>query len=324
MEPLAYVEILSAGGDVLSRHALYRWPACIGRGYGADVMVDDAHLAPAHVRIEPGDDGRYTVRDLGSVNGIALAADGVRVTETRIGPDDVLVAGQTQLRVRPLSYAVRAELPLHLHTAQEARTSARELGLFAVLAALVIGAVVWNAHLVTLHQDDGPALVFAALTSLVVIALWVSAWALLSRIVRGHGKFAAHGVIACGAMLVMLVVDVVFDYLRFGLDTGWLDYVGLMAGALIFAYAFYRHLCLASRATARALGVSALLVSIVLYAGTLVLEQVRDSTNHGRQRYSETVKAPVFLLAKGWPVAAMLADADRLKRKVDEAAKNEP
>lgn len=324
MEPLAYVEILSAGGDVLSRHALYRWPACIGRGYNADVMVDDAHLAPAHVRIEPGEDGRYTVRDLGSVNGMALAADGVRVTATRIGPDDVLVAGQTQLRVRPLSYAVRAELPLHLHTAPVARTSARELGVFAMLAALVTGAVVWNAHLVTLHQDAGPALVFGALTTLVVIALWVSAWALLSRIVRGNGKFAAHGVIACGAMLVMLVVDVVFDYLRFGLDTGWLEYVGLVAGALIFAYAFYRHLRLASRATARALGVSALVVSLVFYAGALVLEQVRDSTNHGRQHYSETVKAPVFLLAQGWPVAAMLAHADGLKRKVDEAAKNEP
>ena len=320
MEPLAYVEILSRGSDVLSRHAVHRWPACVGRGYNADVIVGDAHVAPLHVRIEPGEDGRFSVHDLGSVNGMMLAAGGAPLHSgtTHLGPDDVLIIGQTQLRVRPLHYAVRAEAPLRT------QTSWRDIGAFALLAAVVIGAVMWNAHIVTLHQDEGPVLIFGALTSIAVIALWVSAWALLSRIVTGRGSFAAHGVIACAAMIVLMGADAVFDYLGFGLDARWVDYAGLVAAALIFAFAFYRHLRLASRATARSLGIAAALVSATLYAGTTVLEQVRESVNHGRQRYSETVKAPVFLLAKGLTPDALLAEADALKRNVDDEAKKDP
>jgi hypothetical protein len=318
MEPLAYVEVIGRSGEVHSRHPVYRWPACVGRGYKADVIVDDAHVAPLHVRIEVGEDGRFCVHDLGSINGTMLAAGGERVSETHIGPDDVLVLGQTQLRVRPLHYAVRAETPLRT------QTSWREISLFALLSAVVVGVVMWNAHLVTLHQEETPVLVFGALTSMASIALWVSAWTLLSRIVTGRGSFAAHGVIACAAMILLVIVDVVFDYLAFGLDTGALEYAGLVAAALVFAYAFYRHLRLASRASTRSLGIAAALVSVTLYAGTIVLEQVRESTNHARQRYSETVKAPVFLLAKGVTPAAMLTDADNLRRKVDEEAKKEP
>ena len=56
MEPLAFVEIIDRHKDVLARHAVYRWPATIGRGYGADVIVDDPYIAPVHVTIEPATD----------------------------------------------------------------------------------------------------------------------------------------------------------------------------------------------------------------------------------------------------------------------------
>lgn len=318
MEPLAYVEIVGRSEEVLSRHPVHRWPVRVGRGYNADIIVDDVHVAPLHIEIDAAADGRFAVRDMGSVNGMILAGGEGRVATAHAGPDDVIIIGQTRLRVRNMHYAVRTETPLRL------RSSARELVLFAALSALVVGVVVWNAHLVTLHQDDGPVLVFGALTSVVVIALWVSAWALLSRVFTGRGKFAAHGVIACATMLVLLATDAVFDYLGFGLDARWIEYPAMVVGGLAFGYAFYRHLRLASRAASRTLGIAATLVSVTLYAGSVVLEYVRNSTNHSRQSYSELVKAPVFLLAKGATLQTFFGEADTLKRKVDDDAKKDP
>ena len=78
MEPLAFVEIVDRHGDVLARHPVYRWPASIGRGYQADVIIDDAFVAPVHAAIElhkrrlqlflPADDGFDGFDDLAALD----------------------------------------------------------------------------------------------------------------------------------------------------------------------------------------------------------------------------------------------------------------
>lgn len=318
MEPLAFVEIIGRHGEVLQRHALQRWPARVGRGYDMDVILDDPHVAPVHLSIEPVQENRYLVRDLGSVNGTRLSTNGARSAELNTGPDDMICIGQTQLRIRPLHYAVRAETPLR------GGTGLRNIGLFALLGGIMIGMTIWTAYLVTLQQDENPAMIVGALGMAAAVLLWVSAWALVSRIVMGRANFFAHGVIAAAGAIALFVTDIVFDYLGFGLDLRWLDYLGILAGAAMFAYVFYRHLCLASHFSARALAGAAIVVSFILHAGSMAVDYAKDRSASGKQQYRETVKAPAFLLVKGVAPAVFFAESESLKRKVDEAATKDP
>ena len=176
----------------------------------------------------------------------------------------------------------------------------------------------------TSQQDENPALIVSALGVMVAVLLWVSVWALVSRIVIGRANFFAHGVVAAAGAIALFVTDIVFDYLGFGLDLRWLDYLGVLAGALLFAYVFFRHLCLASHFSMRMLAGAAIAVSAMLHAGSMAVDYAKDSTARGKQQYRETVKAPAFLLVKGVAPAVFFAESDALKRKVDDAATKDP
>ncbi|WP_181699743.1 FHA domain-containing protein [Chthonobacter albigriseus] len=63
----------------------------IGRGSDADVVVDDAYLAPSHARIERQKDGAFVVRRMG-LNPILLGGQPVLQTAT-LKPGDVLQFG---------------------------------------------------------------------------------------------------------------------------------------------------------------------------------------------------------------------------------------
>ena len=66
-ESLAIQLVARDGGAVVT----------LGRGAENDLVVDDATLSRAHLRLERGADGGWTVRDLGSSNGTRV--DGARL-----------------------------------------------------------------------------------------------------------------------------------------------------------------------------------------------------------------------------------------------------
>ena len=109
MERLAWLEILDRHGDVSSRHSVHAWPLKIGRAYTNDIVLDDPQIAAHHVEIRPAEDGNYHAVDLGSLNGILNKNSKLNQAEALISADDVLRIGQTQIRIRPLNYAVAAE-----------------------------------------------------------------------------------------------------------------------------------------------------------------------------------------------------------------------
>ena len=72
MDALAYLEVVDRHGDVVARHAIYGSTARIGRGYEADVILDDPYIAPEHVTLEPIGSGRFRLTDLDTQNGIVF------------------------------------------------------------------------------------------------------------------------------------------------------------------------------------------------------------------------------------------------------------
>lgn len=70
----------------------------VGRGAGADVVIDDVYTSDEHAELLP-DNGSWSVRDLGSTNGTFL--NGAKVTRpTPLAAGDQLRLGKTRVEVR--------------------------------------------------------------------------------------------------------------------------------------------------------------------------------------------------------------------------------
>lgn len=315
MEPVAFVEVVDRHNDVLERHPVYRWPATIGRGYQADVIVDDPFVAPVHLSIEPIGEERFTLSDLGSLNGISLRASEQRVDAAEVGPDDLVRLGRTQVRIRTPSYAVPQERPLR------AIAIYRRPAAFMVMAVLTTALFLWNAWIMTSDDNNKYAMLFPTLALMIGLAVWISMWSFVSSAVGRRPNFAAHGFVACAGVIALAASESFFDYISFGLDAGWLQYMGGVATAAILAYIVYRHLRLNSRATHRNLVLTSTGIAVVLCGAVAGLNLVVDMSQDGNQRYNDSIKAPAFLFVPGTSPNTFISDAEALKLSVDAMAK---
>ncbi len=81
----------------------------VGRGPDADVVIDDPTISVRHARLDVDTDGRVTVRDLASLNGVWHRGGPVpKVFDVR--PGDVLAMGAVEVDVGPTTADDRAHL----------------------------------------------------------------------------------------------------------------------------------------------------------------------------------------------------------------------
>lgn len=315
MEPLAFVEVLGRHNDVQARHPVYRWPARVGRGYDAEVILDDPFVAPRHLGIEPAADGRFKVSDLQTVNGISLPPAAGRVAEANVGPDDVVRLGRTQIRIRPPWYAVRPEVQLR------ATALYRRPAVFAVAAAMLLGLTLWSAWVETSSRDEWASLLFPAMIMCVAVGVWISVWSLVSRTVGGRANFAAHGFVACAVLAASVVAGALFEYLAFGFNERWLDHAGTAVFAALAGYMLYRHLRLNSRAPRKMLGLVAVCVVAAGFGIAAGIERAGETRREGMQRYDHALKPPAFLWVSGVAPEAFLAAGEKLRDQADALAR---
>lgn len=317
MEPLAYIEVLDRHRDVIARHAVYRWPARIGRGYQADVILDDPFVAPEHVTLEPVGGERFRLTDLDTQNGIVLPDTEERTDAAEVGPDDLVRLGHTQIRVRTREYVVPQE-----RTVRGIEFYRRPAPFF-VAASLAIALVVWNGWVMTTEEREKYWMLFAVVGLVVAAGTWIAAWSLQSHAIGRRPNFFAHGFIACAGVVALGASESLFEYLSFALDAGWLAYIAGIASAAIFAYVLYRHLVLNSRARRRSLALTGAGVSLAVTGVFAAMSLAADLTQEGKQRYNDVIKPPAVLLTSGTTAEAFLADAQTLKNKVDAMRKPE-
>jgi len=70
MAAVMWIEVLSRDGEVVARERIEAPEARIGRAFDNDVVVNDPHVAPHHLRVFRGDDGELVAEDLGTLNGL--------------------------------------------------------------------------------------------------------------------------------------------------------------------------------------------------------------------------------------------------------------
>jgi hypothetical protein len=315
VEPLAFIEVVGRHNEVQARHAVYAWPAQVGRGYDAQVILDDPFVAPRHMSIEPAEDGGFRVSDLQSLNGISLPPSAKRIAEARVGPDDLVRLGRTQIRVRPLSYAVRPEAPLRA-TAPYRRPAA-----FVAAATILLGLTLWSAWIATTSRDEWAQILIPGVGLSVAVGVWISVWSLVGRIVGGRANFAAHGFVACALLAASALAGTVFEYLSFGFNEHWLGHAGTALLAALTMYMLYRHLRLNSRATRKTLGVVATGIVAAGFGVVVGLQQATETRFEGKQRFDHALKSPAFLWVPGITPEAFLAEGQKLRQNADALAR---
>jgi hypothetical protein len=77
------------------RHELAKRTVVLGRSRECDIRVEDPNVSRRHAEIRQ-EDGAYWIVDLGSTNGIEV--NGRRTERAKLGDDDRIVLGQTDLR----------------------------------------------------------------------------------------------------------------------------------------------------------------------------------------------------------------------------------
>jgi hypothetical protein len=310
-----WVEILSRHREVIVRHRCDGDVARVGRAYDNDVVVDDPYVAPHHLRIARGDDGRLVAEDLGSANGLFEADGSSPVARTAIDGDRPVRIGRTLLRVRDGTYAVPAE-----------RIAARPARLWPATVALIAVLVAMSLVSLWLNETGETRVahyVLALLSVTVLVLVWTSAWAIFARIFGGVAGFERHLVIALAGLLAWYLYDIAIEYVAFALSWAALVRYAFAGAWLLLAGVCFFHLraIAPGRWRLKAAVVGTLAMTAI---GTQALAQAEIRNWMPGQSSLRDLKPPVFRLAAPEDEAAFFEGAQRLQSKLDRARTEEP
>jgi len=309
---MIWVEILSRQRDVLARHPMVGDALSIGRGYSNDVVIDDPHVAPDHLRIRRDADGALVAEDLGSVNGLYLDGGAQRLDRVRLDGDAPIRIGQTLLRIRDSSFAVPAERPL-----VRPRWPLAALLIVIILGIELIGA--WRAD----FREIKPATyIQPVLQVTVIVGLWVAFWTLLSRVIARAARFETHLLIGLVAMLTVSVANEITDLGAFALSWPGLAEASFAVGFIVMGAAAFAHMRTIGPARLRLKlgGAVAIPVLMIGYHSVTDADQQRSLDPPA---YVHRLFPPAFRLAPIKSENRFLKDLGDMKERIDKARAND-
>jgi hypothetical protein len=277
------VEHLDSRGRVTMRERLTldssQPELTIGRSVGADVTIDDEHAAALHAMVQVTADGRLLVTDLGSINGVVVG--GKRYERAAAVPlaDGILQIGRTRLRVRTAHESLPPEKPDH-HV-QAVSLLARPGVIAAAGALLMVVQTVYSSWL-TAPRDLAASAVWMLGVGFAIVAVWVSFWALLSRVMQGEWRWLTHAAVMLGISGVYFMLDDVLDLAWFALSLPrWSDRGKWMA-VMAFGSALYLHMTAASTMSRRRVALLACVAPALLALASQWLwsRSLRQDVNH--------------------------------------------
>ena len=278
METLVIVEILGRSGEVLRRDHLHSLPATIGRGFDANIQLDDPHVAAHHLRLDAGENGELVLTDLETHNGFAVPSrNPQRVGKsTVINVGETIRLGHTQIRIWRPDSEVSPEVPIRKTTNARSVTSSLT---WMVLALVLVGLPSW-IDLTGPHRDS--VISFGLMISTVGLLLWSGLWWLSSRSTQLASSYLSHLAIAASTLSIAFLGYMATNTATFSFDlySPGLSLVSVIVVGSLVALGVYRHLRLVSRKSRIALGiisiatVTAILVPVIYSSKQDDLEKV--------------------------------------------------
>jgi len=321
MEAVMVVEVLSGHHRVRAR---YRFApvggatqCTVGRSVACDVVLDDPFVAAVHARISVDAEGRVTVADLESVNGVVIAGQRRHGGEpAELDGDGMFRVGHTRLRVRTAREVVAPERPDRGASSWVSRGT--ELKVLAAGSAVSIAATlfeVWTST--TQPRELSTALVTTLLALLGLVGLWIALWALASRVAFGESRWVRHAVIVTVVYAVASVVTALVDVVNGALGLHLSPAVGPVVVAMSVAVALSAHLLNASPMRARfALGIG-VTIPFVILATTLWTQARGQNRSPSYVGDRDLIVPPALVMRRGESLDRFADDLIALRKKAD-------
>ena len=316
--PLAVIDVLDRDGQVRQSISVQHWPVRIGRALDNDVVLSDAHVAPAHLSLRLADQGlELLVGD--TKNGVQLGhksfSAGERHTLTTRGDATDISVGRTRLRLRLPEHTLAPELVLAVVAPLRQRLMP------IVIAALVLVAgMLFNTYLDTDADGLGRAAGSVLLGTIAGAAIWCGAWALLSKTFTRQARFGWHLRVFLISSSAWLIVGALPAVLAFAFSWPWLTDFAFVGTFAVAAAGLYFHLLAVEPARHRALRWAAAACAVTGMALTLWFN-VQRTDQFGEELYMNHLFPPALRLAKPIASDAFIDDLARLKPLLDKKAK---
>jgi hypothetical protein len=243
------VERLDAQGRVISHVRVQGPSAVIGRGYDCDVVIDDPHVAARHALLQLDEQGQLMIHDMGSINGtwVGPAEQATRSTRDALtsGHSKALVLGHvvklglSRLRVLSPTAAVAAEVPLASADGRFAGATSPNAPVWAMVLSILalLGISVAESWFVQVHKFQPATTLSQALATGGGVLLWSGAWALLTRVIRGHSRWLRHAAWVSLVVLLWAALEWVSNTMSFALDWPrmgtWVALLQLLLGVVL-------------------------------------------------------------------------------------------
>jgi len=280
----------------------------VGRDLGCDIVVDDEHAAPQHALLTLLEDGRVSVRDLGTRNGTRV--DGMRVPadQDTIVEQGEVVVGRTRLHIRTRHAPVRPERVFRREFVRRHRTLLAAAG---VAACMVYGGF--------LRWLDAPSsmlrnVAIAGLVALGLIAVWAGFWSLATKLNHGSWHFRVHATIASigaafGAWGYWVAGLVAFS-------TQWwaLVWMGVAVVAAAILAALYLHLREATHCGRRLALTLAGTATLMIGAVAWIMAIGSEDGDVSRVNLGPEVRLGAGRVAPNRDIADYLAEVEELQR----------
>lgn len=318
---LALLEVLDRDGVVRQSVKVGAWPLRVGRALDNDLVLDDPHTAPEHLRIARDDTGQLALTVGDSVNGLQLNGRAVAAGEQVVlpaGPHDKpvsLVLGRTQLRLRLATQLLAPEQ--RLGTARVLTQGLPTLLVLALAAALVLGFNTW--------LDSEPDLLTKSLASSAISALaigfgWAGVWTLLSKVFTHQAHFGWHLRVMLLAVLAWEALMAGTSLLAFAFSWPWItDFNFVPAYAILGAMLYFHLQAVEPLHPRRTLGFA---VGSALTGLALSLWfNVQATDRVGSELYMNHLFPPALRVAKPVEVTDFMQGAAGLQARVDAKAK---
>ena len=315
MAAVMWIEVLARDGEVRSRERVDSGEARIGRAFDNDVVIDDPHVAPHHLRIFRAEDGELVAEDLGTVNGLYAEHGAVRLPRVALKGAAGLRIGRTVLRIHDGTQAVAAEKPL-----TPPRAHARwDVGLAAGLFLLIL-LLNW----LNLTTEPNANVVLLPMIGLATaLALWTGLWAVLSRIFFGQAQFALHLRIAVTACIAIVLWDLLTETLSFSFAWRTIaEHAALGAWAILGATC-YAHLTAIGPRHMR-LVVSVVLALVASGAAMQAVSKAETREVVGQRATLGDLRPPVFRVVPLATADEFFREAAETRSRVDRARTKEP
>ncbi|HTS84758.1 MAG TPA: FHA domain-containing protein [Usitatibacter sp.] len=315
MGEVMWIEVLSRHGEVGSRQRIEGDVATVGRAFDNDVVLDDPHVAPHHLRISRGEDGELAAEDLGTLNGLFHEHGATRTPRVSLAKEPGIRIGRTVLRVHDSRHPVPPERLL---------TPPRAHAKWAVgLGVAVVGTLAILEWLNLTTEPNVTVILRPMIGFVTGLALWTGAWALVSRIFLGQARFALQLRIALTACAVLVAWDQLTESLSFSFAWRALsDYAGLGFWALLAAACWAHLRVIGPRRMRVAMG----LVVALTAAGAALQYLARSESQKlvGTRASLGDLRPPEFRLAPLASADDFFKNAAFTKAKVDQLRAKEP